>query len=259
VTAPGADVDGGAFGADAGRPGRRAFGCNELETDGVLAFKRGIMTTRLRWVRRFALAAVLLLAAILLLAAPDLTKMDYGRLFSRAAWQLPDRVIESLEVRPGDRVADIGAGDGYFTFRLARAVGPSGRVFAVEVDDELVAALERAARQAGHDNVVVVKGESSDPLLPDGEINLALLCNSYHHIEERMAYFGRLRDDLAPDARVALIDMKASLLVRLFVPPDHWTSVETMAEEMEGASYTLTGRFDYLPAQNFAVFRPTPN
>ena len=114
------------------------------------------MTRPLRWLRRLALAAVLLLALAFLLVAPDLTKMDYGSLFSRAAWQLPDRVIDSLEIRPGDRVADIGAGVGYFTFRLADAVGPSGKVYAVEVDDDLVAGLERGAREAGHDNVFVV-------------------------------------------------------------------------------------------------------
>ena len=216
------------------------------------------MTKRYRWGRRFALAAVLLLGVAVLLFAPDLTKMDYGSLFSRAAWQLPDRVIESLAIRPGDRVADVGAGDGYFTFRLAAAVGPTGRVYAVEVDDGLVVELERAAREGGHDNVVVVEGEYSDPLLPVGEIDLVLFCNSYHHIEDRAAYFDRLQDDLAPDARVALIDLKASLLVRLLAPHDHWTSVETMTEEMERASYTFAGRFDYLPAQNFAVFQPKP-
>jgi ubiquinone/menaquinone biosynthesis C-methylase UbiE len=217
------------------------------------------MTGRLRWVRRLALAAVLLLVTALLLLAPALTKMDYGRLFSRAAWQLPDRVLESLDIHAGDRVADIGAGDGYFTFRLARAVGPSGKVYAVEVDDALVAELEREAREAGHDNVVVVRGEYQDPLLPDGEIDVALLCNAYHHIEDRVAYFDRLRSDLTPDARVALIDMKASLLVRLVGPHGHWSAVETMTEEMAGASYTLDRRFDFLPVQSFTVFRPAPN
>jgi ubiquinone/menaquinone biosynthesis C-methylase UbiE len=216
------------------------------------------MTGRLRWVRRLALAAVLLLVTALLLLAPALTKMDYGSLFSRAAWQLPDRVLESLDIQAGDRVADIGAGDGYFTFRLARAVGPLGKVFAVEVDDGLVAELERDAREAGHNNVVVVRGEYHDPLLPDGEIDLVLLCNSYHHIEDRVAYFNRLHGDLAPDARVAVVDMKAGLLFRLLGPPGHWTAVETMTEEMAGASYTLDRRFDFLPVQNFAVFRPTP-
>ena len=211
-----------------------------------------------RWGRRLALALVLLLVAALLAVAPALTKWDYGNLTSRAGWQLPDRVIESLGIQPGERAADVGAGDGYFTFRLAEAVGPTGKVYAVEVDEELVAELERNARAGGHDNVVVVKGEYADPLLPDGELDLVLFCNSYHHIEDRVAYFDRLRSDLTEGGRVALIDLKASLLVRLLAPHDHWTTVETMREEMERASYTFAGRFDYLPAQNFAVFQPTP-
>jgi len=211
----------------------------------------------LRWARRLALAAVLLLAALLLTMAPDLTKMDYRNLSSRAGWQLPDRVIESLRIQSGEHVADVGAGNGYFTFRLAAAVGPTGRVYAVEVEDDRVAELERRARDGGHDNVVVVKGEYADPLLPDGEIDLVLFCNSYHHIEDRVAYFDHLRSDLAEEGRVALLDLKASLLVRLLAPPDHWTTVETMTEEMEKASYALAESFDYLPAQNFTVFRPT--
>jgi ubiquinone/menaquinone biosynthesis C-methylase UbiE len=215
------------------------------------------MSTRFKWIRRLAVILGLILVAAFLAVAPALTKWDYGNLSSRAGWQLPDRVIESLRIQPGERVADVGAGDGYFTFRLAAAVGPTGRAYAVEVDDELVAELERSAREGGHDNVIVTKGEFSDPLLPDGEIDLVLFCNSYHHIEDRVEYFDRLRSDLAEGGRVALIDLKASLLVRLFAPHDHWTSVETMTDEMGKAGYTLAGRFDYLPAQNFAVFEPT--
>ncbi|MGD8895395.1 MAG: class I SAM-dependent methyltransferase [Acidobacteriota bacterium] len=216
------------------------------------------MKTRFGWLRRVALAAVLLLAAALLTIAPDLAKMDLGSLSSREGWQLPDRVIESLRIQSGEHVADVGAGDGYFTFRLAAAVGPSGRVYAVEVDDERVAELERRAREGSHDNVVVVRGEYADPLLPDGEIDLVLFCNSYHHIEDRVAYLDRLRSDLADEARVAVIDLKGSLLVRLLAPPGHWTTVETMTQEMEGASYVLAESFDYLPAQSFVVFRPGP-
>jgi ubiquinone/menaquinone biosynthesis C-methylase UbiE len=216
------------------------------------------MSKRFKWIRRLAVILALTLVAALLAVAPALTKWDYTNLTSRAGWQQPDRVIESLDIQPGEHVADVGAGDGYFTFRLAAAVGPAGRVYAVEVDDERVAELEKGARDGGHENVVVVRGEYSDPLLPDGKIDLVLLCNSYHHIEDRVAYFDRLRADLSDGGRVALIDMKSSLLVRLFVPHDHWTTVETMTDEMGKAGYTLAGRFDFLPAQNFAVFVPTP-
>ena len=216
------------------------------------------MTTLSRWVRRGALLAVaVVLAAALLAIGPALVKMDLGSLGSRDAWQLPDRVVESLGIGAGDRVADVGAGDGYFTFRLAAAVGPEGRVYAVEVDDALVAELREKARDGGHENVVVVRGEYADPLLPDGEIDVALFCNSYHHIEDRVAYFDRLRSDLADGGRVVHLDLKANALVRAFAPHGHWSTVETMQEEMGRASYTLAEQLDFLPIQSFVVFRPT--
>jgi arsenite methyltransferase len=209
------------------------------------------MSMRFRWLRRILTVVAVLGAVGLLAVAPALLKMDLGA-DGRAVWQLPDRVIDSLRIQPGDRVADVGAGDGYFTFRLAATVGPSGRVYAVEVED----ALEENVREGGHENVVVLKGEYGDPLLPDGAIDLVFLCNTFHHIEDRVAYFDRLRGDLAEGGRVALIDLRGILLVRFFVPHGHWTTVETMAEEMAQASYRLDEDFDFLPAQGFAVFSP---
>lgn len=209
-----------------------------------------------RWQRYVVFALGMFFIIPFLLVGPDLTKWDYGNVLSRTGWQLPDQVIASLDIRPGDRVADIGSGDGYFTFELAKAVGTSGTVFAVEVDDELLNGLKQEARQGRYDNVVIVRGEYEDPLLPDGEIDLAFLCNSYHHIKDRVAYFDHLREDLSDRGRVAVIDLKVSILVRLFAPPGHWTTVEAMTEEMQKADYSRTANFDYLPAQNFAVFSP---
>jgi ubiquinone/menaquinone biosynthesis C-methylase UbiE len=198
----------------------------------------------------------LFFCAAILLVGPDLAKTDWTTFGSRAWWQLPDRVIASLDVEPGDTVADIGAGDGYFTFRLAEAVGPDGSVFAVEVNDELVDRLRRKARDENYASVQAVKGEFDDPLLPDGELDLVFLCNSYHHIKNRPEYFARLRNDLKPGGRVAIIDMKISALVRLTVPAGHWTTVETMQQEMQEAGYRLITSLDFLPAQNFALFTP---
>ncbi len=212
---------------------------------------------KFRWHLYAFFAFVLFLVVSYMLVGPDLTKMDYGNIFSRSGWQLPSQVIESLEIQPGDRVADIGSGDGYFTFQLAEAVGTNGKVYAVEVDEELVDELTRKARDGGYDNVVVVQGEYDDPLLPDGEIDLVFLCNSYHHIKDRVAYFDQMRKDLSPKGRVAVIDLKVSFLVRLLAPAGHWTTVETMTVEMQKANYSRRHNFDYLPAQNFAVFSPT--
>jgi ubiquinone/menaquinone biosynthesis C-methylase UbiE len=196
--------------------------------------------------------------AIPLLACSGLSKLDYARIYSRAGWQHPDRVIESLEIRAGDHVADIGAGEGYFLPYLADAVGPEGKVYAVEVDPEKVEALEAMVREGGHHNVVVVLGELDDPLLPDQGVDLVFLCNTYHHIEDRPAYFSRLRSDLRTESRLAIIDVRDDLsgILRLFVTEGHWTPLDLLYEELEKAGYRRSLSFDFLPTQNFEVFEP---
>src|SRR5512143_1493294 len=86
--------------------------------------------------------------------------------FGRDRWQQPERVIDALGVRPGERVADLGAGGGYFTFRLADAVGPTGRVYAVDVDPDLLAYLRERAAREGRSNVEVIEATADDPHLP---------------------------------------------------------------------------------------------
>src|SRR5215470_16572482 len=123
--------------------------------------------------------------------------------FRRHTWQHPDEVIELLGIRPGATVADLGSGTGYFTFRLAEAVGPSGRVYAVDVDRGLNAYIAERARREGRDNVIAVRAESGDASLPDGSVDLVFSCNAYHHLENRVAYFRALQRCVRADGRVA--------------------------------------------------------
>lgn len=124
----------------------------------------------------------------------------------RAAWQKPDAVIAALELRPDARVADLGAGTGYFAVRLARAV-PQGRVFAQDLEADMVRYLgERAAReQLG--NLVAVQGEPDDPKLPEA-VDLAIMVDTYHHIADPTVFFARVRDRLRPGGRVVIVDFK---------------------------------------------------
>lgn len=197
-----------------------------------------------------------ILVALMLLACSGASKLDYGSLHQRAGWQKPEAVIEALDIEPGARVADIGAGDGYFLPYLAEAVGPEGRVFAVDVDAERVDALERRVAEAGHSNVTVVLANFDDPLLPDAGIDLTLLCNTYHHIEERPAYFEKLLDDLDREGRVAVIEPNEDLhgLLRLFLDEGHTSSASAIDEEMSAAGYQRTASFDFLPIQLFEVY-----
>jgi ubiquinone/menaquinone biosynthesis C-methylase UbiE len=175
----------------------------------------------------------------------------------RDAWQKPGQVVAALEIAPGSRVADLGAGSGYFTLHLARAVGPQGRVWAADVDEEMNAFLRERVAEAGLANVEVVLAGLDDPKLPDGEIDLVFTSNTYHHIEARPDYFRRLRADLAPGARVAVIeyDGRGGLFATLF---GHHTGKELILREMQEAGYVPVADFDFLERQSFLVFRPGP-
>jgi arsenite methyltransferase len=172
----------------------------------------------------------------------------------RDAWQQPDAVIALLGVGPGDRVADLGAGGGYFTFRFADAVGSSGRVYAVDVDDDMIRRLEQEKRARGLANLTVVKAEPDDPELPDGEIDLLFVCDTYHHLGDRVAYFRHALANLAPNGRVAIVeyDARAGGFATAF---GHFTPPETIERELREAGYERIASYDLLDRQSFQIFR----
>jgi len=206
------------------------------------------------------LALTLVLSLALPTACSTASKIDLGRVVTsgRDGWQYPDRVIAALQLQPGDRVAEIGAGAGYWLPFLAAAVGPDGRVYAVEVDDELVDSLRERVAAEGLANVVVVRGQFSDPELPDHQIDVAMTSNTYHHIQDRPAYFRRLTVDLAPQGRVAHLDDRDDVPApfRWLQSSGHWTRPESMDAEMSEAGYERVERFDFLPIQSFQVYAP---
>ena len=173
----------------------------------------------------------------------------------RDAWQQPDKVVSSLGLAPGDTVADLGAGSGYFTLRLARAVGPTGRVYAVDVDEEMNEYLKGRLAEEGIENVEVVLGEYEDPKLPDGRVDLLFTSNTFHHIQERPAYFRRVKADLAPGGRVAIIDYDGTKgwFVKLM---GHSVPRQELLGDMDEAGYSVAADHDFLDRQSFVVFSP---
>lgn len=170
--------------------------------------------------------------------------------FRRDRWQHPDRVVAELGLRPGDRVADLGAGGGYFTIHLARAVAPSGVVYAVDTDPDMLSGLTTQATKTGLANVVAVKAKPEDPGLRE-PVDLAFLANVYHHLPDRPAYFARIAAYLQPSGRIAVIEARPMGLHRLF---GHATSRETICSELEAAGYTMVAYLDFLPRQSFLIF-----
>ena len=169
--------------------------------------------------------------------------------FNRDAWQQPNRVVETLAIQPGQTIVDLGAGGGYFTFRLADAVGAGGTVYAADVDSALLDFLKKEAEKREYANVKTMMGEAADPKLPDGGADLIFLCNVYHHLEDRAAYFRNLKKYLRPGGRVAIVEFQSGM---------HSTAAETIRQELIQAGYYRQNQYDFLKKQNFQIFMPNP-
>ena len=196
----------------------------------------------------------------LLFGCSATSKINWSGLIlsGRDGWQRPEQVIDALDLRAGQHVAEIGAGDGYWLRRLSEAVGPDGRVYAVEVEQDKVDALRDRVAREGLGNVEVIFGQYDDPVLPDGAIDVAITCLTYHHIDDRSVYFRLLRKDLAPGGRVAHLDDRDDLPIPLRWLPTagHTSNVTAMDAEMEIAGYRRVASFDFLLVQSFTVYQP---
>jgi ubiquinone/menaquinone biosynthesis C-methylase UbiE len=170
----------------------------------------------------------------------------------RDAWQQPKAVVQALRITPGSHVADLGSGGGYFTWYLAEAVGSQGKVYAVDIEEVGLRMVREEAGRRGIGQVEIVRSTTTDARLSE-RVDLVFTCNTYHHMQDRAAYFRALAEFLAPAGRVAIIDYKPAGFAWLF---GHSTTDETVRKEMESAGYQLVEAHEFLPKQHFQVFRP---
>lgn len=170
----------------------------------------------------------------------------------RDSWQKPHEVITALRIAPDASVADIGAGTGYFAVRLAHMT-PKGRVYAVDLEPDMVKYLGERADREGLKNLQPVQAKPDSPQLPE-RVDRVLLVDTYHHLGDRVAYFKHLLDSLKPGAEVAIIDFTADSPVG---PPKAGRIAEQkVSDEMTRAGYRAVAQHKFLPYQYFLVFRP---
>ncbi|HEU4505794.1 MAG TPA: class I SAM-dependent methyltransferase [Nitrospira sp.] len=205
------------------------------------------MTTRVR-PRAIFLISCLCLAGCAKLAYQHMNDP------SRDAWQKPKEVIEKLAITPGSRVADLGAGGGYFTWYLARAIGPQGTVYAVDIDETGLGIIEKEMNARGIHNVVPIHAEAGDAKLSE-PVDLVFSCDTYHHMNDRIAYFRSLTRYLKPGGRVAILDFHPHGFFSGLL--GHGSAAEEVRREMEAAGYRRIADFDIIETQHFQVFSPT--
>jgi len=175
----------------------------------------------------------------------------------RDEWQQPARVVESLHLQPGQAIADIGAGSGYFSVRMAREVGEKGKVFAVDIDRGLIDHLANRGREEELPQLIPVPAEPDDPKLAPASVDLVFICDVIHHIENRGAYYAKLKRALKPAGRLAIVDFYKRELpvgpgIAMKIPK------ADLIAELDAAGFGLKEQFDYLPYQYFLVFEAKP-
>lgn len=171
----------------------------------------------------------------------------------RDAYQKPDEVMRALALRAGEVVADIGAGSGYFALRFARAVGDSGRVYAVDISPDMVRHLNRRLRDAGVRNVFSVLADPDDPLLPDAAVDRFVIVDTWHHVDDQPGYLARMKRMLKPGGQVVHIDFQKRELP-IGPPLGMKIAREDLVKQMEQAGFRLAAEHGFLPYQYFLVF-----
>jgi predicted methyltransferase len=216
----------------------------------------------------FRIAAVVSVIGLLSGSSPVAQQpRTHGRLFppqdlglleapDRDRWQRPDRIMDALGIADASRVADVGAGSGWFTIRLARRVGPQGMVFAEDVQPEMLNAISRRVQREGLGNVRPILGRGADPRLPMGGLDAVLIVDAYHeieHREDRVTLLANVGRALKPQGRIGVVDFR----VAGGGPGpdlDERVDPEQVIVDAQRAGLRMVASESFLPFQYFLIF-----
>jgi ubiquinone/menaquinone biosynthesis C-methylase UbiE len=204
-----------------------------------------------------------------LLAAPAAAQTpQHGRLFppqdlgllegpDRDAWQRPDQIMDHLGIAEGSVVADLGAGGGWFTMRLAHRVGPNGRVYAQDIQAEMIGAIERRVEREGLKNVETVRGTSLDPNLPK-PVDVVLMVDTYYELDDPQTLLRHVRQSLKPGGRVGIVEFTRNGHGP-GRPMEQRVEPERVIRDAEAAGLRLASRGDFLRYQYLLEFVADPD
>jgi predicted methyltransferase len=167
----------------------------------------------------------------------------------------PELVLQAMRLRPGQTVAEIGCGSGFFARRLARAVAPGGRVYAEDIQPEMLDLLKERTAREKIGNIVPVLGTDVDPKLPQRSVDWILMADVYHEFQKPRPMLARIRDSLAPGGQVALVEYRQEGETASQIKPAHRMSVAQVLAEWQPAGFELTRRLEVLPSQHLFLFR----
>ena len=168
--------------------------------------------------------------------------------------EAPSKAIAALDLKPGMVVADIGAGSGYYTSRMSKSVGPTGKVYATDIQPGMIELINRRIAAEGLTNVTTILGGMDDPKLPPASIDLAIMVDVYHELQEPQVFLQRLKAAFKPDGRLVLLEFRKED-PKIPILEVHKMSVAEVKQEMEAEGYAIDRVIDTLPWQHIIVIR----
>ena len=172
----------------------------------------------------------------------------------RAEAEKPEMVLAAMELREGMTVAEIGAGTGFFSRRLARAVGPTGKILAVDIQPEMLDLLRTYAAKEGITNIVPILGTETDPKLPAHGVDRILLVDVYHELQKPEPMLAHIRDSLAPGGTVTLVEYRLEGDTASHINIRHRMAVDQVLAEWNAAGFELVNQLETLPSQHLFIF-----
>ena len=172
----------------------------------------------------------------------------------REAEEAPELALDALGLRAGMVVADVGAGTGYMSLRMARRVGPTGKVYANDLQPEMLQKLRANSQREKLSNVETVQGTEADPKLPPNTMDLVLLVDVYHEFSQPQAMLDKIRESLKPDGRLVLLEYRKED-PKVPIRPEHKMSVAEVKTEVEAEGFKLDQVIEKLPRQHIIIFR----
>lgn len=227
---------------------------------GILRFKGKISTAKFK--TQFIL--ILILALSSLCTPLSAQERRPGKLFPPEKiyilerpreWQDIEKIMYMMRIHNGDVVADIGAGSGYFTIPLARKVGTEGRVYAEDIQKEMIDYISQKVEKLQLKNIRIILGKVEDPLIPNNSLNHAFIANTYHQLERPLLLLYNIKKDLRSHGKLTIIDWDPTKDLSFGPPREVKVPVDIVIKEAEQAGFRLMEKHDFMPYHYFLIFK----
>ena len=173
----------------------------------------------------------------------------------RDTWQQPEKVMNVIGVKPGMVIGEAGAGKGYFTFKLARRVGPTGKIYANDIDDDVLDTIRERIKDEDIKNIVTLRGEVTDPLFPEGRLDMVFMCYVVHDLSQPAAFLRNLKPSFKPGGTLVILERDPG---KYPSAAGHFWDKEKLLRVVKSAGYKLVRLETFLSRDNLYIFQPHP-